>query len=76
MYINHKAHKKHKSLDNTNFLNKNSGQTLTKDYKIGICCFYAKHAALKKKSKKWLARNQDKVSEWGDMSIRISEQAL
>jgi len=35
----------------------------TKDYKIGICCFSAKHAALK--SKDWLARNQDNVSEWG-----------
>ena len=44
-----------------------SGQT--KDYKIGICCFSAKHAALKRKSKDWLARNQDNVSEGGDMSI-------
>jgi hypothetical protein len=44
-----------------------SGQT--KDYKIGICCFSAKHAALRRKSKDWLARNQDNVSEWGDMSI-------
>ena len=43
----------------------------TKDYKIGICCFFAilKHAALRSKSKDWLARNQDNVSEWGDMSI-------
>jgi len=31
----------------------------TKDYKICICCFLAKHAALRKKSKDWLARNQD-----------------
>ena len=44
-----------------------SGQT--KDYKIGICCFSAKHPALRKKSKNWLARNQDNVSEWSDMSI-------
>ena len=43
---------------------------LTKDYEMGICCFCAKHAALKRKSKDWLARNQDNVSEWGDMSIR------
>jgi hypothetical protein len=42
----------------------------TKDYKIGICCFSAKHAALRRKSKDWLARNQDNVSEWGDMFIR------
>ena len=41
----------------------------TKDYEIGICCFSAKHAALGRKSKDWLARNQDNVSEWGDMSI-------
>jgi hypothetical protein len=38
--------------------------------KIGICCFYAKHAALRRKSKDWLARNQNNVSEWSDMSIR------
>ena len=40
----------------------------TKDYKIGIYCFSAKHAALKRKSKDWLARNQNNVSEWSDMS--------
>ena len=45
-----------------------SGQT--KDYLIGICCFTAKHAALRRKRKDWLARNQDNVSQWGDMSIR------
>ena len=32
-------------------------------------CFSAKHATLRRKSKDWLARNQDNVSEWGDMSI-------
>jgi hypothetical protein len=42
----------------------------TKDYKIGICCFSAKHAALRKKSKDWLARNQNNVSKWSDMSSR------
>ena len=45
-----------------------SGQT--KDYKIGMCCFSAKYAALRSKSKDWLARDQNNVSEWGDMSIR------
>jgi hypothetical protein len=45
-----------------------SGQT--KDFKIGICCFSAKHAALRRKSKDWLARNQNNVSEWSDMSTR------
>ena len=44
-----------------------SGQT--KDYKIGMCCFSAKHAALRRKSKDWSARNQNNVSEC-DMSIR------
>jgi len=44
-----------------------SGQT--KDYKIGICCFSAKHAAIRRKSKDWFARNQDNVSEWDDTSI-------
>ena len=38
-----------------------SGQT--RDYKIGSCCFSAKHAALRRKSKDWLARNQNNVSE-------------
>jgi hypothetical protein len=45
-----------------------SGQT--KDFKIGICCFSAKHAALRRKSKDWLAWNQNNVSEWSDMSTR------
>jgi hypothetical protein len=40
------------------------------DNKISICCFSAKHAALRRKSKYWLARNQDNVSEWGDISVR------
>ena len=40
-----------------------SGQT--KDYQIGICCFSAKHAALRRKSKDWTARNQDNVSIHG-----------
>ena len=43
-----------------------SGQT--KNYKIAICCFSAKHEALRKKTKDWLARNQNNVSEWSDMS--------
>ena len=45
-----------------------SGQT--KDYKIGICYFSAKHTALRRKTNDRLARNRDIVSEWGDMSIR------
>jgi hypothetical protein len=34
-----------------------------KDYKFGICCFSSKR-------NNWLARNQDNVSDRGDMSIR------
>ena len=39
----------------------------TKDDTIGICCFSTKFAALTKKSRDWLVRNQDNVSEWGNM---------
>jgi hypothetical protein len=42
-----------------------TGSGQTKDFEIGICCFYAKYAALD-----WLSRKQDYVSEWGDVSIR------
>jgi len=45
-----------------------SGQT--KDFNIGICCFSARHAALRRKSKDWLDWNQNNVSEWSDMSTR------
>jgi hypothetical protein len=45
-----------------------SGQT--KEYKNGICCISAKHAALKRISKDWSARDQNNVSEWSDMSTR------
>ena len=50
-------------------------------YKIGICCFSAKCAALKRKTKDWMDLNQDNVSEWGNMSIHgvwvfFTEQAL
>ena len=44
-----------------------SGQI--KKHEISICCFSAKHAAIRRKSKDWLVRNQDNVSEWGDMYI-------
>ena len=43
-----------------------SGQT--KDYEMGICCFCAKHAALRRKSKDWLVLNQYNVSEWSNLS--------
>ena len=37
---------------------------------IGICCLSAKHAALRRRNKDWLDRNQSNVSECGDISIR------
>jgi hypothetical protein len=46
-----------------------SGQS--KDYKIGICCFSVSLAASRRRSKDWLAQNQDNVFEWGDMSILL-----
>ena len=49
-----------------------SGQT--KDYEIDICCFFAKHTALWRKSKDWLARNQYNVSEWRDVSTLARNQ--
>ena len=40
-----------------------------KHYKFDICCFFAKYAALRRKSKDCgMGRNQDNVSEWSDMS--------
>jgi hypothetical protein len=42
----------------------------TKEYIIGICCFSANNAALRRKSKDWLARNQNNVSEWSDISTQ------
>jgi len=41
----------------------------TKSYNIGICCFSAKHAALRSKNDDWLSQCHDNVSEWNDMSI-------
>ena len=40
----------------------------TKDYEIGMLCFSTEHAAVQRKSKDWLVRNQNNVSEWSDMS--------
>jgi hypothetical protein len=35
-----------------------------------MCCFSDKHAAFQRKSKHWLARNQNNMSEWSDISTR------
>jgi hypothetical protein len=51
-----------------------SGQT--KDYKIGICCFSAKHAAVRSKSIDWLARNQNSVERCQPAYWCLSELAL
>jgi hypothetical protein len=40
----------------------------TKEYEIGVCCFSAKNAELRRKSKDLLAQNKDNVPEWHDMS--------
>ena len=43
----------------------------TKDYKIGICCFSGKHAVvLRRRSKDWLARNQDNVQIIANISTK------
>ena len=39
-----------------------SRSSQTKDYEIDICCFSTNHAALRRKSKDWLAQNQANVS--------------
>jgi hypothetical protein len=41
-----------------------------KVYKNDICCFLAKHVALRSKSKGWLNVNHDNASDWSDMSTR------
>ena len=45
-----------------------SGQI--KDYEIGICCFSAKNAALRRESKDRSVRTRVNVSKWGNMYIR------
>ena len=47
--------------------NVGSNQRLKKN---GIYSFSAKHAALRSKSKDWLARKQNNVSEWSNVSTR------
>ena len=49
-------------------------QVKPKTIKICVCCLSAKHAVLRRKSKDWLARNQNNVSEWGDVSSTIKIQ--
>ena len=44
-----------------------SGQS--NDYKTSICCFATNHPTSRRKSKNWLARTQDNVSEWSNISV-------
>ena len=54
----------HLQLQPHRWCNGRSGQI--KDYEIGISTM---HAALKRKSKDWLAQSRDNVAEYGDVSI-------
>jgi len=46
------------------------GRINPNDNTIGVYCFFSKHASIRNKSKGWLARNQNNVSEWSDISTR------
>ena len=41
----------------------------TRYYFICICCFFAKHVTFRSKSKDWLDRTQNNVSDCSDISI-------
>jgi hypothetical protein len=43
---------------------------VTFDEMMMMFAFSAKHTALRCRSKDWLARNRENVSEWSDMSTR------
>ena len=50
---------------------------LTKDYKIGMCCFSAKHKSLRRRCKDWLDRfssmkDDGRMGQW--MSAPITKQ--
>jgi hypothetical protein len=47
----------------------NPNRIKPKTIKLVFNCFSAKHVALRRKSKDWMARNQN-VSQWSDMSTR------
>jgi hypothetical protein len=44
----------------------------TKGYYIGICCFSAKNASLRRKSKDWLAHNQNNMTCLSADSFAVS----
>ena len=45
-----------------------SGQT--KHYKIGICCFSVRYAALRRMRQRLVGSESENVPEWSDMSTR------
>jgi hypothetical protein len=51
-----------------------SGQT--KDHTIGVCCFFTKHTALRRKNKDWLARNQGNMFKCISANCCFNELAL
>ena len=48
----------------------NRGRVKSKTMKLVFCCFSAKHIALRRKGKDWLAWNQSSVSQWSNMCTR------
>ena len=44
----------------------------TKGYTIGICFFSTKYITSMRKSKDWFARYHDYVSQWSNISTRMS----
>jgi hypothetical protein len=65
----HIKHLMHKTFIETHTHTHIHTHTHTHTYKMCICWFSANHAALRRENTDWLARNQDIVSEWGDVSI-------
>ena len=55
------------SLDRRSWVRAQVGSNQYYEIGTGICCFSAKHATLGSKSKDWLERNRNNVSEWSDM---------
>jgi hypothetical protein len=48
------------------------GSSQIKEYKICIYSFFTKHPALRSESKDWLARDQDNMSEWSNITKEVS----
>jgi hypothetical protein len=47
----------------------------TKNYTIGISCFSAKHAALRRKSKDWSTRNQNHANHYAtNVHVQVKQR--